>query len=49
MEKTSKKERRAEMREVMKNLDVKNMADINELFKEMDGRFSAGKWFGRRA
>jgi len=32
-----KKLRRNEMREVMKNLDIKNMEDINELFKEMVG------------
>ena len=36
MEKANKKHR-TEMREVMKNLDIKNMEDINELFKEMVG------------
>jgi len=36
MEET-RKNRRPEMREVMKNLDIKNMEDINELFKEMVG------------
>jgi transposase-like protein len=32
-----KKERRAEMRELMEKLEVKDMGDINELFKEMVG------------
>jgi len=32
-----KKERRAEMQEMLKKLDIKDMADINELFKEMVG------------
>jgi len=32
-----KKERRAEMREILQKLDVKDMGDINELFKEMVG------------
>jgi len=36
MEKT-KKERRAEMQEILKKLDIKDMSDINELFKEMVG------------
>jgi len=35
--KRTKKERRAEMQEMMKKLDIKDMADINELFKEMVG------------
>jgi len=30
-----KKERREEMREIMKRLDIKDMEDINALFKEM--------------
>ena len=33
----NKKERRAEMQEMLKKLDIKDMADINELFKEMVG------------
>jgi len=33
----AKRTRRAEMREMMKNLDVKDMSDVNELFKEMVG------------
>ena len=32
-----KKERRAEMREILQQLDIKDMGDINELFKEMVG------------
>jgi transposase-like protein len=33
----TKKERREEIREIMKNLDIKDMKDINTLFKEMVG------------
>ena len=33
----NKKERRTEMQEILKKLDIKDMADINELFKEMVG------------
>jgi len=33
----TKKDRRAEMQEILKKLDIKDMADINELFKEMAG------------
>ena len=49
MEKTSKT-RRAEMGEVMQNLDIKDMNDINELFKEMvpknglDGAKTGGRF-----
>ena len=34
-EKLAKKERQAKMQELMKNLKIKDMDDINELFKEM--------------
>jgi transposase-like protein len=37
MEKTGKETRRTEMRELMKKLEIKDMMDINELFKEMIG------------
>jgi len=33
----AKKERRAKMQELLKNLEVKDMNDINDLFKEMVG------------
>jgi len=36
-EKQAKQERRAQMRELLKDYDIKDMADINELFKEMVG------------
>ena len=32
-----KKERRAEMQEMLKRLEIKDMAEINEWFKEMVG------------
>jgi len=36
-EKMAKQERRSEMRELMKNFNINDMSDINDLFKEMVG------------
>jgi len=36
-EKLAKQERRAQMQELLKDYNIKDMADINELFKEMVG------------